>query len=471
MVETNYGTADDTNRATLEIDRSTSLPTPSAPWNTVIDRFDSTMALADDMLERLIGTSVYGDNGYLGILNSLIDDSAPITNIDADNIDTSIAVSPVKSPPSFDKNDLDDFPDFTAADPALETIPLVDISDLLPPTQPDPINPTIAWSEIALNIDIYQPLITRITDDLVYGATGLTTEVQEDIFSAGQDRQRRENDKAYQRVQNDIAGRGSTLPTGALLAAIGEISAEILAQNSNLNRTLTVEQAELAQKNSQFIIDQARQLEALFRDTRDNESNRSLDYHKSVAQLVIQVYVENVKMYIAIAEANKMYVEAQVANLEAVAAYNQALVEEYKAIIEAHGIKITAIASKNTSLTDVYKAEIAGYDSETSAISKVDAIKLEQVKLEIEEGDHQLRAQIANAENTLSGYSTEANLKEKISNDMASIANQTLVGSLSSVNANASLGYTGSEGKTESWRHSDSLNEGHTYNHIPDDPA
>lgn len=467
--DTNYGTTDDVHRETMEVDRSTFLPTPDAPWNTVISRFDSTLALTNTMLDLLIGSD--GASGYLGVLAGFLDDSAPVTSISVDDVDTAMTVATVKSPPVFNKNDLDTFPDFTAPDPNLETIPLVDISSLSPPDKPTDINPTISWTEINLNADIYQQLLTRISDDLVYGATGLTTEVQEDIFNAGLDRQRRENDKAYQRVNNDIAGRGSTLPTGALLAAIGEISAEILEQNSNINRTITIEQAELAQKNSQFIIDQARMLETLLRDTRDKESNRSLDYEKAVATLVIQVYVEKVKMYIAIAEANKMYVEVQVANLNAVAAYNMSLLDEYKAILQAYGIKVEAISRKNTSLSDIYKAEITGYDSEIKAISTVDQIKIEKIRLDISNAQIQLQEQIASASNILSGYTTEASLKEKISNDLSNIANQAMVGALSSVNANASVGYQGSESKTENWGHSDSVREGHTYNHPVDDPA
>ena len=467
--DTNYGTTDDANRATLEIDRSTSLPTPSAPWNTVINRFDSTLALTNTMLSLLIGAD--GASGYLGVLADFLEDSAPVTSISIDDVDTSMTVANVKSPPVFNKNDFDTFPDFTAPDPDLVTIPTVDVSSLYPPDEPTDINPTISWSEINLNNDIYQQLLTRISDDLVYGATGLTTEIQEDIFNAGLDRQRRENDKAYQRVNNDIAGRGSTLPTGALLAAIGEISAEILVQNSNINRTITIEQAELAQKNSQFIIDQARMLETLLRDTRDKESNRSLDYEKAVAALVIQVYVEKVKMYIAIAEANKMYVEAQVANLQAVTAYNMALIDQYKAILQAYGIQVETISSKNTSLADIYKAEIAGYESETTAISRTDMTKIEKLKLDIANAQIQLDEQIASASSTLNGYTTEANLREKISNDLSNIANQAMVGALSSVNANASLGYSGGESKSETWSHQDSLSEGHTYNHMPNDDA
>jgi len=466
IVQTNYGTSEDPNRPTLEIDRSAFTGDPAAPWDIVESRFNSTMATATEMLELLVGED--GNSGYLGDLNALIEFAAPVISIIGDPIDTSITISDVKTPPTFDRNDLEDFSEFNKTDPELVLLPTIDISDLEKPVTPDDINPTITWNEIALNQDIYQELLKRIKDDLVYGATGLTTEVQEEIFNAGRDRQRRENDKAYQRVQNDIAGRGSSLPTGALLAAISEISAEILEQNSNLNRTLIVEQAELAQKNSQFIIDQASKLEQLLRTTRDNESNRSLDYEKAVASLVLQVYIEKVKLYVAIAEANKMYIEVQVANLEAIVSYNKGLIDQYAAFVNVYMSKNEAVAKNNASLTDVYRAEIAGYDSEVKAISTVDQVKLEKIKTDVAVADQNLRAAIANAQNQLGVYTTESNLKEKISNDMANIANQAMVGALSSVNANASLGYSGGESKSENWSHSDSLSESHSYAHDPE---
>ena len=157
-IDTNYGTTDDVNRAVLEVDRSTTLPTPNAPWATVINRFDSTLALTNTMLDLLIGSD--GASGYLGVLAGFLDDSAPVTNISVANVDTAMQISPVKTPPTFNKNDLSTFPDFTAPDPNLQTIPLVDISSLSPPDQPTDINPTISWSEINLNEDIYQQLLT-----------------------------------------------------------------------------------------------------------------------------------------------------------------------------------------------------------------------------------------------------------------------------------------------------------------------
>ena len=464
-VSTNEGYDGDSMRV-MEIDRSNSLPTPSAPWNTVVDRFDSTMYMANTMLERLIGTNMFG--GYLGILNELIDETAPVVDIEVDDINTGVAISAVKSPPSFNSNDLGTFPIFSAPDPDLEIIPLVDVSTLEPPKEPDDINPSINWSELPLSQDIYPKLLARILTDITYGATGLTDEVQEALFLSGTNRQQSENDAAYQKVQNDMASRGATLPTGALLGAITEINAEILRQNSEINRTVITTTADLAQKNSQFIIEQARALEAMLRDTRDKDSNRSMDYEKSLASMVIQIYSEKIRMYIAIAEANKIYVEAQVANLQAVASYNMSLLSEYRAMVQVFTSRVDAIASENSSIVEIYKAEVSGYDSETQAISRVDSIKLDKVKVDIEEANLQLRAAIANADALLGGFTAESSLKEKVSNDMANIANQALVGALSSVNASASLGYSGSESKSEQWSHSDSLGESHSYSHDPE---
>lgn len=457
LIETNVGER-------VEVDRSWPLPAPSAPWEQVASRFDSTLGMAEDMLELLIGSDGLG--GYLGTLNSLLED-APTIDVSVDDVNTDIAISNVLAPPVFNTSDLESFPNFTTPDPEFKTIPTIDVSDLVPPEEPTDINPTIEWSEVALNNDIYAQLLARILNDLVSGATGLNAEVQENIFFEGQERQRRENEKAYRAIQNEFASRGSTLPSGALLAALANLNTEILAQNSQLNRTIVITQAELAQKNSQFIIDQARMLETLLRGTRDGESTRKLDYAKALALLVIQTYSEKVKLYISIAEANKVYVEAQVSNLQAIVAYNMAFVEQYKGVIEAHGIKVQAIASKNASLTDIYRAEMQGYDSETTAISRTDNVKLDKIKLDLGEAELNLRASIENAKNLLLGYSTESELKEKITNDMAMIANQAMVGSLSAVNASASVGYTGSESISEDWSHSDSLQESHTYPHDP----
>ena len=144
----------------VSVSASRLLPTPNAPWSTVTNRFDRTISLADQMVELLIG--VDGSGGYLGVLNELIDESAPVVNITAGTIDNTLTIDKVKTPPVFNSLTLEGFPTFGAPDPPLVPIPLVDTSKLIPPETPDDINPNINWTEKALNNDIYSQLLTRI---------------------------------------------------------------------------------------------------------------------------------------------------------------------------------------------------------------------------------------------------------------------------------------------------------------------
>lgn len=464
MTDYNQGSAD--SPVALRVDRSTFLPNPMGPYDVVNSRFADSLQIANDMLDLLVGSD--GQSGYLGILNGLIDQSAPVTEIDIDPVDTSFDVSTVKPPPEF-RGELGDFPDFNAADPEIRTIPTVDISDITRPDKPADINVTVNWSEIPISGDVYQYLLARILKDINVGATGLSDEVQTALQTSSIFRQRIANDKAYQQVLNDIGARGARAASGALVGAITEITTEMLAQESESSRNIYTTNADLAQKNSQFIIETALRLETLLRDTRDKESDRSLEYEKAVADIAIRLYSEKVRMYIAIAEADKVYMEVQIMNIQAIVAYNQGLIDQYKALADVFNTKVTAIRSKNSGITDVYGAEIQGYDAESQAISRTDQNKMENIKTKIAAADLLLREQIGNANNTLTGYSTEANLKEKISNDMASLATQSVVGSLTSVHANASLGYSASESASENWSHSDNLSESHTYEHDPED--
>ena len=450
----------------VEIQQGNFLPTPDAPWDTVIERFNKSMATADQMLELLLG--VDGESGYLGDLKSLANLTTHSYNITTDEVNTDFNVGSVGSAPTFNRNDLDDFPTLSISDPNLQTIPLVDTSTLAPPDTPDDINPNIDWREIPYNSDIYQTYLSRLLNDLAYGATGLTDEVQTDIYNSGRERQRRANDRSYQTLMNDLTNRGATLPTGALLGALTELNGEILAQDSELNRTITISQAELAQKNNQVVIEQSRLLETLLRENWARQSERNLDYAKANADNILKVYAEKIRLYIATAEAHKMYVEAQVANLQGVVAYNKGLIDQYTAIIGAHSVQVDAISKKNSSVADVYKAEAAGFSAAADAIAKIDQSKIEKIKAEIDAARLNLEGQLAEVNANLETWKAEYSLKEKIATDMANLANQAVVGALSSVNAQAGISYTGSEARREAWTHSDSLGETHSYSHDPD---
>lgn len=434
---------------------------PSSPWLLVNSKFDTSMAMATDMLERLVGSS--GDGGYLGTLNSLInsfDFTVDFPDLTFDISDINI-ISDTRPPvPSVEINT--DFPTFTEPVPVVISLPTIDLSDIVYPNLPEEVNPSLDWNSIPFNSDIYVTLLNRVLTDLTNGSTGLDPIVEQEIWGRALDRQAVENEKIYTEIETYFASRGYNMPPGAMAGRLQEAGADILRNNTDLNSKIMIEQAELAQKNSQFIITQALAIEGMLRDFHSKNEDRSLDYAKTLVESIIRMYSEKIKAYIATNEANISRIQIQVENLRGVVEYNKGLIDVYKSTIEAFGIKVDSIAKQNSSIVEIYKADIIGYDAYTRTLTSDQMTQIEIQKSRIMKADLELREAIARVEASLQGYTSESNLREKISNDMAQIAAQSVASALNAVNASASLGYSGSEATQESWSHSESINEQHS---------
>lgn len=648
--------------------------TPSAPYELVNNKFAQTLQMADDMMERLVGSD--GNSGYLGMLNSLIASynlpNVPDLTVDIDTNSIGVTVDPAPSPvptaslspvpsspgpflttpPSstvgsvtvdFDPvgvtvgaapspaptadlspipvkpgaftttpppiSDLDglitDFDAFDTLPPTPITLPTIDMSSLELVSPPDAlVYSPINWSEIDLSSDVYPTLLARIMADLADGATGLAPAVEAELFARATARQAAENDKRTDEINAMYSGSRWAAPSGAFIAAQAELSNQIGRNNADINGKIMIQTSDLAQKNSQFIIDQARQLEAILRDTRDNESNRELDKEKQEIANQIAIYAETVRAYVSEMEGSKIYIEAQLSALQGAVEHNKGLfevftaqanvysvvvstqtkvndaiisayeaqVKSFEAEIAAHETKVKTygvewegyaqevkkyeadlqgyaeavkayeaynkavnenqrvIVDSNQSQVakadmelrsniaeteagvsvfksevdgydammrgfatemqgygiqvEKYKADLQGFDAEVSgyeahnkAISNNQMALIENNKAIIAKADVQLRAIIAEIEASLEGYKSEMALKERVSNDMAQIASQSVASSLASTNVSAHMGYSGSESRSESYGHnesisqsdsfSNSVSESHSYEHDP----
>lgn len=455
----------------FEWGNATGISTPSSPYLLVNEKFNATMEVAEGMLERLVGES--GNGGYLGTLNSIIEDySAPaITPISLDipGLDVTIENRPT---PDLDSLDTD-FPSFDVPPPSLAPLPIVDLSGLAPADLPEELEVAIAWAESAHDTTLYTELLSRLVADLQSGATGIPSDVEQEIYDRALARQAIENDRVQREIEDYFSTRGFDLPPGAMAGRLQEQANEISRNNTELNGKIMIEQAELAQKNSQFVIQAAATLESVLRDYSSKKNDRSLDYAKAVAAHAVAIYSENVRAYIAAAEANKAYVEVQVENLRSVVEYNKGLVALFASEAEAYGVVIEAKAKKNEAITESYKTEVIGYDAETRAIAENKKVELGAYGLMVQAAELELRRQIAELENTLGGYSSESSLREKVAESMANIAMQAVASAYGAVNASAGLSYSGSESlsesvnhsssRSDSYVHSESLNESHTY--------
>ena len=425
-------------------------------------KVNASLTNAQDMLALLVGSG--GNGGYLGALNAIIDDySSPA--IDAISVSVPDLGVSVDSRPSMQISTLDtDFPTFDKTSPALVALPTIDLSALTPANIPAAITTALTWLETAHDTTLFDELMIRLIADLQTGATGLSAAVEQEIYDRALARQTIDNDRRYEEVDKVYSGSRWPLPSGAYVAGLKEVSDDIARSNLDINGKIMVEQAELAQKNSQFVIGAAKDLEAVLRDFTSKKNDRSLDYSKAVAAHALAIYAEAIKAYIAAAEANKAYVEVQVENLKASVEYNKGLVASFAAEAEAYGVIISAKRGKNEALIGAFDADVRGYDAETRAISEDKRTQIESYRLKIQNGDMQLRAAIASAENILGGYTSESSLREKVAEAMANIAMQSVASAYGSVNASVGLSHQTGRSESESYTHGENRSIGYDIN-------
>jgi len=449
----------------VSVASSTDLPDINTPWNLINTRFNDTLARADEMLDLLVGAG--GDGGYLGAMNSAVG-SAPAISISVPFVNTGISLqSPVGGAPAFDDSGLVAFPSDSYPEPTLAAVPAIDTSGLVGATDPTAIDATLMWSESAYSSDIYADLLARIVNDLQAGATGLDANVEQAIYDRARLRQQADRLAEYNRINNAAEELHFQMPSGVLLSGLVDYSIGAARQDADIENQIIVTQADLAQKNSQFIIQQAITLEQTLRQVWSDSNNRTLDHKKTAVELLIREYAERWKGFIAKIEGQKAYIEAQVENLKGVIESNKGKVEVFREQYQALSTRIGAVAAQNKAVVDVYAAEVQGYAEEQRGVAAENQSLIEALKAKIAYAEVVVRGAISEAEQTVSGYSSEQALKEKLAADMANIAAQSVASWASAVNASASYGYSGSESKSESWGHSDSLGESHTYEHDP----
>jgi len=425
-------------------------------------KLTSTMQLADDMMVRLVGLD--GASGYLGTLNSLITTySEPVLDPLSITLSTTAVTIPERPLPTGLASLITDFGTFSEVAPTMAAMPSIDTTLLTPGTAPVAPEASVTWSETALATSVYTPLLAKILATMADDSTGLDPLVEQAIYDRAIARNLTTNSKMYNEVETYFSVRGWDEPQGALEGKLLEASAEIARNETDVTEKVMIERADLAQKNAHFILQQATELEKLIRATRDGESQRALDYSKISAEIIIQLYSESVKGYVATLEAKKAYIQAQVEVLRGVIESNKGLLDVYKAQSEVFKIGVEAKASINDAIIKGFEAEITGYEAETKALTASQMALVEDNKAKIEKADLELRLMIAQIDAAIRAYIGESSLKEKVSNDLAQIAAQSVASALNAVNVSASVGATENESRSEDYNKSESISEQHSF--------
>ena len=280
--------------------------------------------------------------------------------------------------PSIESIDLPHKPDLnippapTLADFDIPNAPIIDFPDfdtVAPPKSTLYRLKEFEHDEAEYASDIRLRLFNKILDDIANGGTGLHVDVERDLYDRGRERQRVENDRLYRDVQAQFSGAGFGLPSGSLASRMFELSSEISRKNDQLNREITISQAELAQKNTQFTVDQARQIESSLMDFFTAQQSRVLEAERAIALQSVEIF--NAKVSELRLGLERYQAEASVFS-ERVKAKAIAI-DAYRSQIE--GLKVTAEVQQ--SRVSLYTASIGALE----AAGRLYAVEMESSKI------------------------------------------------------------------------------------------
>lgn len=446
------------------IQGSVTINDPNTSVAIVRAELESTREKAESVLDMLVGES--GDGGLLGDLIAGIS-AAPVIDITVPSVDTALALeSSGQSIPEFDRDVLLDYPTKEFLKPTLGALPTID-TDFSDVVEPEDIAISMAWAEASLPTEVFLALRSKVLADMS-GGTGLSPAVEEAIYDRARNRQQVDRLAEWNRINNTAAEMQFAFPSGVLAAALAGFGVGATRQDADIENQILVAQGELAQKNVHQAIAQAVALEQLIRQSRDGESNRSLEASKTLAQLAIQEFGERVKRYLAIWEGRKAKVQAQVETLRGAIEANKGLIQMFEAEVNAYKSEIDATTSYNKGLVDVFTGEVQGFGEVERAVSTRNASVVQLLAEKIKNADLAVRGQIAEIEATVQAYTAEQSIKERIATAVANISSQVAASLLSAVHTSLGASYNASESASKGYHVSVGVSESHD---VPHDPA
>lgn len=262
----------------------------------------------------------------------------PEVNI-GDAPDDTIPDIPDDVPVVTDK-ELPPTPDITLPpEPVLEDVvlpPVPEIQSLtfegiLPVVELTPPEPMFIYSDREYQSDLKDAINTKLYNDVTIGGTGLGADIEQDIWNRNLSRLDIELDKAYQQTLTNWEAWNSDMPDGMLASALQEVQFESNRNRLDANRDISIEQARLAQNNTQFAITNGLVYEKQEMDFINQINNRAFEVAKTRIQAEIDIFGIRVTAY-------------------------NAQLEGYKAAAAAFESQIRAELSK----VEIYKAQMEG---------------------------------------------------------------------------------------------------------------
>ena len=240
------------------------------------------------------------------------------------------------------------------------SIPSINITAVAPS---DPIT-DFSFSEGSYSTGLLTLVRAALEDYVENGGTGLGTDVEDAIWARARARKNLENERVYDEANEYFSARGHDIPPGALSGRLTEALKEQARATAQINYEIMIEQARLAQSNTQHALTTSVQLEGVGMNFASSVAGRALEKAKAACDVIVNTYNALVAGFVAKLEKSK--IEASVADSKAnaqVAEGNQ-VIATYAAEMEGYKAQVAAELEIVESVAKVYGFKVAGYEAE-----------------------------------------------------------------------------------------------------------
>ena len=249
------------------------------------------------------------------------------------------------------------------------------------------------WSEDYYDSALLGDVTSRLTTMLL-GGTGLPAAIEQAIWDRGRAREDVIAKKATQEAYEEFAGRGFSLPPGALAGRVAEVAQKNREATSAFSRDVAIKQAELEVENLKFSVSTGIQLEGQLMAYAGQYAQRALEAAKTTVEVAINIFNAQVALFNSRLQAYQT--EAQVYR-DLIQAEGLKL-EQFRTEIEAQkligeinlqAIQIYKVRSETLMIAvELYKAQLEGVKAQVD----VDRVRIESFRAGVDAYKSQVEA-------------------------------------------------------------------------------
>lgn len=293
---------------------------------------------------------------------------------------------------------LPDVPTFTPIEiPEVAATSMPTFTTDLPLDEMTELTSAFEYSENDYSSTLLDETKAKILDDLLNGGYGIDTADEDALWNRAREREMVNAQVAIDNLASLTAGRGFPLPNGAFFYAAQAAAQDALEKNSSVNRDIAIKRGDMYVENRRFIIEQARQVEAMLIQYFGAKAERALNAAKALSEVSISLFDVRVKRYNVRLEAYKAAAQVYETKIRA----EMGKLETYKTRIEA-----ARLAEDVQKLhVDVYNSQLGGlkilvdmYETEMSAsriASEIEKAKIDAFKASVDAYLGQVQARTA----------------------------------------------------------------------------